>query len=82
MENRKKIGNYSERNIYTFFVFLFLIISQTGFTQDRIRFAETRSPYKSVSPIISKLQKSDSNSLPDELNKLWTKIKNEGLPQK
>ena len=80
MENRKKIGNYSERNIYKIFVFLFLIFSQTGFSQDRIRFAETRPPYKSVSPTISKLQKLNSDSLSRELDKLWTKIKNEGSP--
>jgi Enterochelin esterase and related enzymes len=80
MENCKKIWNYSERNIYKIFVFFFFIFSQTGFSQDHIRFAETRSPYKSVSPIISKLQESNSNSFPNELNKLWTKIKNEGSP--
>ena len=80
MENRKKIWNYSERNIYKIFVFLFLIFSQTGFSQDQIRFAETRPPYKSVSPTISKLQKLNSDSLSRELNKLWTKIKNEGSP--
>ena len=82
MIRRKKMGKYLERNIYKFlyFLFLFLIISQSGFPQDRIRFAETRSPYKSVSPIISKLQELNSDSFPHELSKLWTKIKNEGSP--
>ena len=80
MENRKKIENHSEKNIYKIFVFLFLIFSQTGFSQDRIRLVETRPPYKSVSPTISKLQKLNSDSLSRELNKLWVKIKNEGSP--
>ncbi len=59
---------------------LTLIISQIECSHNRIRFAEIRPPYQSISPTISKLQKLNSDSLSCELNQLWTKIKNEGSP--
>ncbi|MDR2914586.1 MAG: esterase family protein [Tannerella sp.] len=65
---------------YRIILLLALIISQTGFSQGRIEFTEIRPPYKSVSPVISELQKSDPDSLSHKLNELWIKIKNEGSP--
>lgn len=57
-----------------------LLISLTGLSQERIRFAEIRPPNQTISPTISRLQKLNADSLSSELNLLWTKIKKEGLP--
>ena len=64
------------KKILTMAIFLVLWISIYG----QIKFTETRTVYKTVSPTIAKLQKVDSDSLSQETGKLWTKIKNEGLP--
>lgn len=61
-------------------LFIALLINLSVFSQDRINFTEIRTPYKSVSPTISKLLKLKSDSLSFELNKLWTEIEKEGAP--
>ena len=80
MEKHKKMEKYSERNIYKTVLFLFLFISQSVFSQDQIKFAEVCAPYMTVSPTIIKLQGLDSDSLSQEVSKLWIKIKSEGSP--
>ena len=66
------------RNIITlFFVVMF---SNILFSQDKIEFTEFKAPYMTVSPTISKLQKTNKENLTHELNKLWIRIESEGAP--
>ena len=61
-------------------IFIALLLSQTGFAQDKIKFSEIRPPYKSISPAISRMQNLNSDALTDELNEFWRKAKKDGLP--
>jgi hypothetical protein len=61
-------------------IFIALLLGQTGFAQDKIKFTEIRPPYKSISPAISRMQNLNSDTLTNELNKFWDKAKNDGLP--
>ena len=61
-------------------LFLTLIAGRTVFPQERVGFTEIRTPYKSISPVISKLEKLNTDSLSLELDKLWIKVQTEGAP--
>ena len=60
--------------------FLVIILSKTGFSQEKTKFTEIRPPYKSISPSISRMQNLNPVSLTEELNKFWDKAKKNGLP--
>lgn len=49
-------------------------------SQDKVQFAEVRAPYMTISPFISRLQKTDSIGTSYELDALWSKFKKEGSP--
>lgn len=57
-----------------------LVISQIGVSQKQIEFKEIFPPQITISPTISKLQDLSADNLSVELDKLWGKVKNEGLP--
>ena len=61
-------------------LFLVAIFANSVLSQEKVEFAEFCAPYMTISPTISKLQRLEPDSIPHELNKLWTKIKNEGSP--
>lgn len=64
-----------------FFLTQFIIlISILSFGQSDINFAEIKSPYKSISPIVSELNKIDENSLHNRIELFWNKAKINGLP--
>lgn len=69
----------------TIFIFLSLIICLSTSCQNKnlkndIQFKEVRRPYKTISPILSKLLKMDSVDLETETEKIWITAKQHGLP--
>ena len=59
---------------------ILILISVFSFGQREIKFSEIRPPYKSISPVVSKLLEIDDSSLQNRVGLFWENAKLNGLP--
>ena len=65
---------------YSLLITFFFLCCSLAFTQENVRFAETRPPYMSVSPTMKKLEETKKENLEEQLSAFLAQCKKDGLP--